>query len=180
MNTPHDTVPAPPRPRTKAPDLTVPIVGGGHWSLAQQPADRNFTMVIFYRGLHCPACRGQLAAVEEQVDRLHAMGVHPVSVSADTQDRAERAKAGWGLDRLPVGYGLDVTTMRSWGLFVSAAANTQEPEHFNEPGLFLVRPDQELYYAAITNMPFGRPQLDELMGGMSFVLGNSYPARGDV
>jgi peroxiredoxin len=40
-------------PRQKVPALSVPLVGGGTWSLADQSPE-NFTMVVFYRGLHCP------------------------------------------------------------------------------------------------------------------------------
>ncbi|MFG3497075.1 peroxiredoxin-like family protein [Streptomyces sp. NPDC047928] len=173
------SIPAPPRPRTKAPDLAVPLVGGGTWDLADQ-SPRNFTMVVFYRGLHCPACRGQLTRVEQRFEDLLALGVNPVAISADGRDRAEEAKQGWGLDRLPIGHDLSVPTMREWGLFVSRAADRHEPDRFNEPGLFLVKPDRELYYAAVTNMPFGRPPLDELIGGMSFVIDRAYPARGDA
>ena len=40
-------------PDSQAPVLSLPLVGGGTWSLADQNP-KNFTMVIFYRGLHCP------------------------------------------------------------------------------------------------------------------------------
>ncbi|MCN9242933.1 redoxin domain-containing protein [Streptomyces sp. RY43-2] len=137
-------------------------------------------MIVFYRGLHCPACRGQLNQMEQRFDDLQALGVDPVAISADSRERAERARTEWGLTKVPVGYDLPVSVMRDWGLFVSGSANDQEPERFNEPGLFLVKPDQELYYASILNMPFGRPPLDELIGGMAFVLDRAYPARGGV
>lgn len=179
MTSAPQTIPAPPRPGAKSPELTVPLVGGGTWSLRDQ-SPRNFTMLAFYRGLHCPACRGQLRELQERFKELQGLGVDPIAISADSRDRSERARADWGLTDLPVGYDLPVAAMREWGLFVSEAANAQEPGHFNEPGLFLVRPDQELYYAAIVNMPFGRPPLGELIGGMTFVLQNDYPARGNV
>ncbi|MEU3449120.1 redoxin domain-containing protein [Streptomyces thermolilacinus] len=172
-------VPAPPRPRTPAPELKVPLVGGGTWSLSEQ-SPAAFTMVVFYRGLHCPSCRNQLGQLDSRFGELTAMGVQPVAVSADSVERAEHVRTGWGVREVPVAYGLTVPTMREWGLFVSRGSNPQEPEFFNEPGLFLVKPDGELYYAAIANMPFGRPPLDELIGGMSFVLGSRYPARGDA
>ncbi|ALM38426.1 alkyl hydroperoxide reductase/ thiol specific antioxidant/ Mal allergen [Streptomyces sp. FR-008] len=70
--------------------------------------------------------------------------------------------------------------MREWGLFVSEATHEQEPEYFNEPGLFLIKPDLKIYYEALTSMPFGRPAVRELIGGMSFVIENAYPARGNA
>jgi peroxiredoxin len=40
-------------PDSQAPVLSLPLVGGGTWSVTDQNP-KNFTMVIFYRGLHCP------------------------------------------------------------------------------------------------------------------------------
>jgi len=56
----------------------------------------------------------------------------------------------------------------------------QEPDLFGEPGLFLVRPDGTLYYAATSSMPFARPDLEDLIEAFDFVIGNDYPARGEV
>ena len=36
-------------PDSQAPELSLPLVGGGTWALADQ-TPKNFTMVIFYRG----------------------------------------------------------------------------------------------------------------------------------
>ncbi|MFF9547450.1 peroxiredoxin-like family protein [Streptomyces albidoflavus] len=179
MDSALNPVPAPPRPRTQAPPLTVPMVGGGTWELAQR-TPRNFTMIVFYRGLHCPACRNQLAQLEASAGELQNLGVEAVAISADTEERAARARDEWGLRETPVGYGLSVKAMREWGLFVSEATHEQEPEYFNEPGLFLIKPDLKIYYEALTSMPFGRPAVRELIGGMSFVIENAYPARGNA
>lgn len=112
---PSITPPAPPRPRTLAPELTVDLVGGSRWSLSE----------------------------------------------------------------LPLGYNLSLETMREWGLFVSTAANDNEPDVFTEPATFLVDGEHRIYYASLTSMPFGRPQLAELLGGIDFVTSSNYPARGD-
>lgn len=42
-------------PQTKAPELKVQLVGGEIWDLKEQNPEK-FTMIIFYRGLHCPVC----------------------------------------------------------------------------------------------------------------------------
>ncbi len=42
-------------PRQPVPSLDVPTVGGGTWSLSGQTPEK-FTMIVFYRGLHCPIC----------------------------------------------------------------------------------------------------------------------------
>jgi len=49
-------------PDTQAPALKLPLVGGGTFDLAAEKPD-NFTMVIFYRGYHCPVCKGYLGGL---------------------------------------------------------------------------------------------------------------------
>lgn len=177
MRTPVGEIIAAPRPGMRAPELSLPLVRGGAWDLSEQ-RPRAFTMVVFYRGAHCPACRGQLTGIERRVDAFEDAGVEPIAVSADERGTAEDTRGEWGLERLPVAYGLDVAAMRRWGLFVSRALNDHEPPFFCEPGLFLVDARSRVYYASILNMPFGRPDPDELLNGIRYVLQTSYPARG--
>jgi len=60
--------------------------------------------------------------------------------------------------------------MRNWGLYLSHAAFDYEPEIFAELGLFLIKPDQTLYYVALNNAPFARPRFEDLLGGLQFIL----------
>lgn len=168
------------KPRTPTPNLEIPIVGGGMWSLAEQQPDR-FTLVVFYRGYHCPVCRGYLKQLDALLDRLTELGVTSViAVSGDEADAARRTVQEWGLNRLTVGFGQSVDSMRQWGLFVSKGIKEGEPDLFGEPGLFLIRPDGTLYAAAINTMPFGRPNLEEVLGAVRFVNDTDYPARGEA
>ena len=50
---------------------------------------------------------------------------------------------------------------------------------FSEPALFLVSPDQTLYYMSVQSMPFVRPHLSELLGALDFAIDKNYPARGE-
>ncbi|MDO6492468.1 AhpC/TSA family protein, partial [Cellulophaga sp. 2_MG-2023] len=56
----------------------------------------------------------------------------------------------------------------------------QEPEFFAEPGLFLITPDQTVYWESIQSMPFGRPEFRDVLGGIDYILKADYPARGEV
>jgi len=169
-----------PKPQRPAPSLEVPVVGDGIWSLTDQHPD-SFTLVVFYRGLHCPICRGYLKQLEGLLDRLAEVGVTSViAVSGDDEERASRTVEDWGLNRLTVGYGQSVESMREWGLFVSKGIKEGEPEIFGEPGLFLIRPDGALFAAVLNSMPFGRPHLDELVGGIGWINDNDYPGRGEA
>jgi peroxiredoxin len=160
-----------------APELDLPIAGGGRFRLSDS-RPRLFTMVVFNRGLHCPVCRAQLSELNRRIEELAERGIEIVSVSGETPDRAERMRTEWGIDRVPLAYAFTEPHMRAWGLFVSHAIKDDEPSVFNEPGLFLIRPDGTVYYESILSMPVGRPRLDDLLGGIAFWTEHDYPARG--
>jgi len=105
--------------------------------------------------------------------------VEVIAISGDTAERAQQSVDEWKLDRLRVGYGLSEAAMREWGLFVSSAIKDTEPPRFNEPGLFLIERDQTVFFESIQSMPWGRPQIDNLVHAVDFVLEKNYPARGE-
>ncbi len=59
------------------------------------------------------------------------------------------------------------------------AIGIEGPALFSEPALFLVSPDQTLYYMSVQSMPFVRPHLSELLGALDFAIDKNYPARGE-
>lgn len=167
------------RPREQAPELALPLVGGGTFRLADRRPQR-FTMVVFNRGLHCPVCQAQLRELDRRLEDLTERGIEVVSVSGEDAERATRMRDEWRIERVPLAYGLTEAQMRTWGLFVSRGIKDDEPAVFNEPALFLIRPDGTVYYEAILSMPVGRPRLDDLLGGIDFWFANDYPARGEA
>lgn len=169
-----------PVPRQPVPVLDVPLVGGGRWVLAEQ-APATFSLVVFYRGVHCPMCRKHVTELDGVMDALAEVGVTSVvAVSGDDEPRARRAVDEWEITRVPVGYGQSIDSMREWGLYVSRAIKEGQPNAFGEPGLFLVRPDGTLYAAVQTTMPFLRPHLDEVVETVRWITANDYPARGEL
>lgn len=168
-----------PLPRRPAPTLSFPTVGGETWTLADQSPEA-LTLVVFYRGLHCPVCKDYLQTLTDLQSDYAERGVEVVAVSMDTAARARKARMDWDLGGFPLGHSLDAATARAWGLYLSTAIKDAEPDLFSEPGLFLVRPDGELYYAAVNSMPFGRPHLPSFLESVDFILDNDYPARGEV
>ena len=165
------------KPRTPAPRLEVETLDVGTWRLADE---WGWTMVEFYRGLHCPGCEAYLRDMDRHVDEFRGIGVALIAVSGDTRERAQRAKEDWGLDKLRLGYGLDVETMQAWDLYISKAISDDEPEVFSEPGLYVVKPDGSIYYAAINSMTFGRPRMSELLKALQVKIQQDAPARGEV
>jgi peroxiredoxin len=168
-----------PRPQTPAPPLEVSLTTGDTWRLADQSPD-TFTLVVFYRGYHCPVCEGYNKTLNDLLDRYEERGVEVLAVSMDTKERAQQSAEEWGLDALTVAYGLTEEQARTWGLYLSEGVKEGEPDLFSEPGLFLVRPDGTLYYSAVNTMPFGRPNLEDLLGALDFIDTNNYPPRGEV
>jgi peroxiredoxin len=172
------------KPRKSVPKLEFNIVGGGRWSLgAQKP--QNFTMVVFYRGLHCPVCRRYTSELNGMIGEFDKRGVSTVMTSTDSGERAAEAKEKWGLPNLTVGYGIPIDKAREWGLYISTSrgvtsAGVEEPPLFAEPGLFLVKPDGTLYWANISTMPFARPHFSDIAGAIDFALSKNYPARGEA
>ncbi|MEO6967531.1 MAG: peroxiredoxin-like family protein [Rhodanobacteraceae bacterium] len=166
-------------PNQNAPALEVETLAGKTWRLGDQKRER-FTMIVFYRGLHCPVCAKYVAELDRLLDQFADRGVGVLAVSCDPLDRARKAHDEWGIEHLEIGYGLSIETARSWGLYISKAVSEKETPQFCEPGLFLVRPDGTLYYVAINSMPFGRPKLEEMVGGIDFVIKKDYPARGEA
>jgi peroxiredoxin len=167
------------KPQDPVPELNVARVHGQPWNLREQTPDR-FTLIVFYRGLHCPICKGYLNDLQNRIEDFRAKDVEPIAISSDTQERAEQTAKEWGIDELPLGYGLSLDAAREWGLFISSGINSEEPAHFSEPGLFLVRPDGTLYAASVQTMPFARPSFKELAAALDFVIEKDYPARGEA
>lgn len=171
-------------PRTKTPDLEFETVGGAIWRLTDQQPER-FTMIVAYRGLHCPICKNYLRDLNRNEAEFEKRGVEVVAVSSDGRERAEEAKRDWELENLTVGYGMSIDQGREWGLFVSTSrgktsAGIEEPPLFTEPGLFLVRPDQTLYASNIVTMPFTRPHFKDVLGALDVIIERDYPARGEA
>ena len=164
-------------PNAKAPALSLPLVGGGTWTLADQKPDM-FTMLIFYRGLHCPVCRNYLNKLKDLMAGYTEAGFSVVVASMNDQATAEQTVAEWDIADVPVAYGLTKEDARAWGLYISKGINEVEAQTFCEPGTFWVRPNGELYLIDIANMPWPRPDLEFLLSKVPLIAERNYPARG--
>jgi hypothetical protein len=170
-------------PRQIVPELVVPTLSHGTFDLARELPER-FTLLCFYRGLHCPICASYLRELEGKIEAFAERGVGVLALSSDTEERARQMAQKIGANRLRMGYGLPLTRARAWGLFVSTSRGktsigVEEPKLFSEPGVFLVRPDRTLYWLSVQSMPFARPNFNELVQALDFVIKNDYPARGE-
>ncbi|WP_370279582.1 peroxiredoxin-like family protein [Pontibacterium sp.] len=170
-------------PRQKTPDLSVDTLDQARFELASENSERG-TVICFYRGLHCPICATYLKEFEKLAEEFAKRGVSTIAISSDTEERARAMQEKIGAENLRIGYGLDLNKAKEWGLFISTSRGKtsigiEEPALFSEPGLFLVTPEQTLYYGSVQTMPFVRPHFSELIGALDFAIANNYPARGE-
>lgn len=149
-------------------DLGVPT--GGH----------DWTMVVVYRGRHCPLCTRYLGELEQFRPRLAELGIDLVAVSGDSKEQlaehTERLNVSF-----PLFYGLSIEQMKSLGAYISHPRSEKETDHpFAEPALFVVNGDRRVQVVDLSNNPFVRPQLDKLVSGLAWIRNpaNDYPIRG--
>lgn len=170
-------------PRQKIPDLSVATLDHGNFDLASDASERG-TVICFYRGLHCPICATYLTELEKRVDDFAERGVKTIGISSDDEERTRAMADKIGASKLRLGYGLSLAKAREWGLYISTSRGktsigVEEPALFSEPGLFMVTPQQTLYYGSVQTMPFVRPHFSELVSALDFAIAKEYPARGE-
>ncbi|WFU12192.1 peroxiredoxin-like family protein (plasmid) [Rhizobium sp. CB3090] len=170
-------------PRALAPNLTVKTLRHGKFDLTRENPS-VMTLVCFYRGLHCPVCGNYLKELERLTPAFEERGVSTIAISSDGEERARQMADKVGAEHLRIGYGLSLGLARQWGLYISASRGKtsiaiEEPALFSEPGVFLIRPDQTVYWLSLQSMPFARPNFAEMVQALDFVIKNDYPARGE-
>jgi len=170
-------------PRQKTPNLDLETLDHGPFNLSTDITERGF-VICYYRGLHCPICTKQLIDLQHHADEFSKRGVTCIAVSTDDKDRTQQMADKVGTGNLKFGYGMSLSKAKEWGLYISTSRGKtsigiEEPALFSEPGLFLVSPDQTLYYGSVQTMPFARPHFSELLGALDFAIANNYPARGE-
>jgi peroxiredoxin len=170
-------------PRTAVPALAVPTLAHGEFNLgAEKPA--QFTLLVFYRGLHCPICAKYLLELGRLLPEFDKRGVNVIALSSDTRERAQAMAEKLNAPNLRLGHSLALADARAWGPYISTSRGAtsigiEEPALFSEPGVFLVKPDGTLYYSAVQTMPFARPLFAELLSAIDFAIAKNYPARGE-
>ena len=170
-------------PRKKTPDLAVPTLDHGQFDLSTETSDRG-TVICFYRGLHCPICATYLTEFDKQVHAFRERGVSSIALSSDGEERTREMAEKINAKELRFGYDLPLPVAKAWGLYISTSRGKtsigiEEPALFSEPGLFMVTPEQTLYYGSTQTMPFVRPHFSELVAALEFAISKNYPARGE-
>ncbi len=167
-----------PFPAADFPRIEVPRLGGGALDLSTPESGRDWRMIVVYRGEHCPICARYLKGLEGLLSGYREAGVDVAVVSADPEEKARRFAGANGLT-MPVGYGLTPEQMGTLGLYVSDPRSAQETDRpFAEPALFVINAAGRLQIVDLSNAPFARPDLEQLLAGIRFVREKDYPVRG--
>ena len=76
-------------PRQPVPALQVPTLSHGAYDLHAERPER-FSLLVFYRGLHCPICHKYLLELGRLLPEFTRRGVGVIALSSDTAERALR------------------------------------------------------------------------------------------
>ena len=168
------------KPGQPVPALDLPLTIEARFELEKQKPE-NFTMLVFYRGKHCPICRKYLTELGGKLDKFTDKGINVFAISMDSPERAAVSHEEWDTHDLPLAHSLSEDKAREFGLYISEKREgSEEPDVFSEPGLFVVKPDGTLHFAVVQNAPFTRPDLDDLLEGLMFTIEKNYPTRGTL
>ena len=168
------------KPGQKVPELDLPLTIDARFVLSDQSPE-NFTMLVFYRGKHCPICKKYLTELGGKLSQFTDKGINVFAISMDSPERAAVAHEEWETHDLPLAHSLSEEKAREYGLYISQKRpDSDEPEMFSEPGLFVVKPDGTLHFAQTQSAPFTRPDLDDLLEGLMFTVEKGYPTRGTL
>ena len=105
-------------PRKQAPALQVRTLTEEPFILEAERPER-FTLISFYRGLHCPICANYLKDLERLTPSFAERGVATIAVSSDNLERAQLMSEKIGARNLRIGWGLSLEVARTWGLYLS-------------------------------------------------------------
>ena len=165
---------------TKFPNINATLLNGENVLLSQPNGDKDWKLVLVYRGRHCPLCTKYLNELEQHIQTLYDAGFDIIAVSGDSKeqlvDHLEKLNVSF-----PVAYGLTEEQMRELGLYISIPRSEKETNHnFSEPGLFVINQDGNIQVVDISNNPFVRPSLPEFVSGINWIRNpkNNYPIRG--
>ena len=168
------------KPGQPVPALDLPLTIEARFELEKQKPE-NFTMLVFYRGKHCPICRKYLTELGGKLHKFTDKGINAFAISMDSPERAAVSHEEWDTHDLPLAHSLSEDKAREFGLYISEKREgSEEPDVFSEPGLFVVKPDGTLHFAVVQNAPFTRPDLDDLLEGLMFTIEKNYPTRGTL
>ena len=118
---------------SQIPDIYFSLINGNSIRLSEETS--NWTLLIVYRGLHCPICRGYAAKFENKLPKLQDINTRLIIISADPGDKAAKFAEKLNL-KSKIGYGLTIDQMRKLGLYLSEPRPNEVDIYFLSPVCF--------------------------------------------
>jgi len=163
---------------SQLPEITLSLIKGSEVTLGQPHKKGNWQLTFVYRGLHCPLCKKYLQKLESLKTKFLAKGAEVVAVSGDPKDKAMQMVKSAKLS-ISVGYSLSIQQMKNLGLYISNPSSQEETDlPFPEPGMFAVNAEGKIHLIHVSNTPFNRSGLSELLETKECIKENDYPIRG--
>lgn len=162
------------------PQITVNSLDGQEVTLGKPVTGTDWQIVIVYRGRHCPLCTKFLNEIDSYKQRLFDNKVDLIAVSADSKEQLESHLKKLNVN-FPVYYGLTLDQLQTMGVYISVPRSEKETDHnFSEPALFVINQDGNLHVVDLSNNPFVRPDIENLVSGLEWIRNpdNNYPIRG--
>ena len=162
------------------PNIVVKGLNDEDVNLGEISQGVDWKMVVVYRGKHCPLCTKYLNKFETFKDKIAALGVEIIAVSADSKAQLQGHIENLDIS-FPICYGLSIEDMKALGVYISNPRSEKETDHpFAEPGLFVINEKGQVQVIDISNGPFVRPEIESIVAGLGFIKApeNNYPIRG--
>lgn len=169
-------------PGSQFPDIDVELLSGDSANLKQTQSENSWKLVVIYRGRHCPLCTKYLNQLETLKEDFKSINVEIIAVSSNTKEQLTDHMEELSIS-YPIAYGLTLEQMHQLGLYISQPRSEKEStQEFAEPGLFIINEHGQVKVAALSNMPFSRPDLTTLFNGLQWLRGldTDYPIRGSL
>jgi peroxiredoxin len=139
------------------PALTLQLAGGETLDLPDALAG-HYGVVLLFRGAWCPYCNAQLRAFERAREKLEALDVRVVALSADDEAATAALVAKHGLG-FPVSHGADVA-----GLHETHGAFANETQDYLESTGFVLDPGGHVIVSVYSSNAIGRLVPDDVAG----------------
>lgn len=164
------------KPADSFPDISFKLMTGETIQLGANAG--RWTLLIVYRGDHCPRCKTYVAKLHELVPGYAERNVDIYLASTDPEHVAKRTidENNW---TLPVAFGLTNAQSQQLGLYLTDQdASAELDGQYAEPGMFLINPEGLTQVIATSNSPSVRPDLEVVLDGIIGTQDRNLPIRG--
>lgn len=157
----------------KIPDFTLPATNDTEFSFElYRRKNKNWFLIIFFRGSWCPVCVQDLKELEENKGFFEKKNVQLITISTDTISNLKNM-VNENQFSFPVLSDEKLEALQKFDVFYhSKDAPYEDHGTHGEPAYFLVDEEGKLLYQQRQTSPFGRPSATELRKIVQYIQKN--------